>query len=79
MAVSIRYRKPAKGTVRAEFRLSAEQIDEVRKEPGPQAKVEPGFVVQIKSLHNEVMAEAGRTLNLITYWTSAILASKSPG
>src|ERR1700761_5534369 len=30
-AASIRYRKPGKGTVRAEFRLTDEQIEEVRE------------------------------------------------
>ena len=30
-AASIRYRKPGKGTVRAEFRLSDSQIDDIRE------------------------------------------------
>ncbi|MGD0987027.1 MAG: DUF4442 domain-containing protein [Candidatus Sulfotelmatobacter sp.] len=30
-AASIRYRKPGKGTVRAEFRLSESQIDDIRE------------------------------------------------
>jgi acyl-coenzyme A thioesterase PaaI-like protein len=63
-AASIRYRKPAKGTVRAEFRLSAEQIEEVRKAAETQTKVEPAFLVQIKDQGGEVVAEVERTLHV---------------
>jgi acyl-coenzyme A thioesterase PaaI-like protein len=63
-AASIRYRKPAKGTVRAEFRLSEVQIDEVRQAAETQAKVEPVFVVLILDGDGEVVAEAERTLHV---------------
>jgi len=63
-AASIRFRKPAKGTVRAEFRLTEEQIDEVRKAAETQAKVEPVFVVEIKNREGEVVAEVERTLHV---------------
>jgi acyl-coenzyme A thioesterase PaaI-like protein len=63
-AASIRFRKPAKGKVRAEFRLSAAQIDEVRQAAETQAKVEPVFVVQIKDRDGDVVAEAERTLHV---------------
>ena len=63
-AASIRFRKPAKGTVRAEFRLSEAQIDEVRLAAETQAKVEPVFVVQIIDSSGEVVAEAERTLHV---------------
>jgi hypothetical protein len=63
-AASIRYRKPARGTVRAEFRLSEEQIDEVRRAADTLAKVEPVFAVQIKDRDGEVVAEAERTLHV---------------
>lgn len=63
-AASIRFRKPAKGTVRAEFRLSQEQIEEARRGAENQAKFEPVFVVQIKDQGGEVVAEAERTLHI---------------
>ena len=63
-AASIRFRKPAKGTVRAEFRLTEEQIDGVRQAAEMQAKVEPVFVVQIIDGDGEVVAEAERTLHV---------------
>jgi len=63
-AASIRYRKPAMGVVRSEFRLSAEQIDEVRQAAEAKAKVEPMFLVQIKDRSDEVVAEVERTLHV---------------
>ena len=63
-AASIRFRKPAKGTVRAEFRLTEEQIDGVRLAAETQTKVEPVFVVQIIDRDGEVVAEAERTLHV---------------
>lgn len=63
-AASIRFRRPAKGTVRAEFRLTAEQIEEVRRAANSQAKVEPVFGVEIKDRSGEVVAVAERTLHV---------------
>jgi acyl-coenzyme A thioesterase PaaI-like protein len=63
-AGSIRYRRPGRGTVRAEFRLTEEQIEEVRRAAETQAKVEPVFVVQIKDASGEVVAEVSRTLHV---------------
>jgi acyl-coenzyme A thioesterase PaaI-like protein len=63
-AASIRYRRPAKGTVRAEFRLTQEQIDEVRRAADMQAKVEPVFAVEIKDQSGDVMAVVERTLHV---------------
>jgi len=63
-AGAIRYRRPAKGTVRAEFRLSEEQIDEVRRAAAVQAKVEPVFGVEIKDQSGDVVAVVERTLHV---------------
>jgi acyl-coenzyme A thioesterase PaaI-like protein len=63
-AASIRFRRPAKGTVRAEFRLTAEQIDEVRRTAESAAKVEPVFAVEIKDQSGEVMAVVERVLHV---------------
>jgi acyl-coenzyme A thioesterase PaaI-like protein len=63
-AGSIRFRRPAKGTVRAEFRLTGEQIDAVRRAAETEAKVEPVFAVQIKDGSGEVVAEVERTLHV---------------
>ena len=57
-AAAIRFRRPAKGTVRAEFRLTAEQIEEVRRAADTQEKVERVFAVEIKDRSGEVVAVA---------------------
>jgi len=45
-AATIRYRKPGGGTVRAEFRLSDGQIDDVREKLKTMSKYKPVFVVE---------------------------------
>ena len=61
---AFRFRRPGKGTVRAEFRLTAEQIDEVRRAADTQPKVEPVFTVEIKDESGDVVAIAERTLHV---------------
>jgi acyl-coenzyme A thioesterase PaaI-like protein len=63
-AAAIRFRRPAKGTVRAEFRLTAEQIEEVRAAADSQAKVEPVFAVEIKDQSGDVVAVVERTVHV---------------
>lgn len=63
-AGSIRYRKPAKGTVLAEFRLTQQQIDEVRLAAETQPKVEPVFTVHVKDSNGIVVCEVQRTLHV---------------
>src|SRR5271170_883820 len=47
-AASIRFRKPGKGKVKAEFRLSDAQLTEIRNKLTTQEKYEPTFLVQVK-------------------------------
>ena len=44
-AASIRFRKPGKGRVRAEFRLTDEQLEDIRSKLKTEAKYEPTFLV----------------------------------
>ncbi len=61
-AATIRFKKPGKGTVRAEFRLSEEQIEGVREKLKHQPKYEPTFLVEIKDAHGTVIAEVEKLL-----------------
>jgi len=61
-AATIRFKKPGKGTVRAEFRLSEQQIEDIREKLKHQGKVEPTFVVEIKDAHGTVIAEVEKLL-----------------
>jgi hypothetical protein len=63
-AASIRFRKPGKGRVRAEFRLSDEQLDDVRSKLLTQEKYEPTFVVQVKDETGDVVAEVQKVLHV---------------
>ena len=61
-AASIRYRKPGKGTVRAEFRLTDDQLDDIREKLKRLIKYEPVFKVDIKDEHGIVIAEVEKLL-----------------
>ncbi len=61
-AASIRFRKPGKGTVTAQFRLSQARIDEVRERLKTQEKFEPVYPVDVKDEAGEVVAEVQKTI-----------------
>lgn len=61
-AASIRFRKPGRGTVRAQFRLTPEQIDDIRRRLETEQKVEPVYVVEVKDEAGDVVAEVEKTL-----------------
>ena len=61
-AATIRFRRPGKGTVRAEFRLSEAQIEDVRAKVEAQKKYEPTFTVEVKDAAGEVVAEVEKLL-----------------
>jgi hypothetical protein len=61
-AATIRFKKPGKGTVRAEFRLSEKQIEDIREKLKSETKVEPTFLVEIKDAHGTVIAEVEKLL-----------------
>jgi len=63
-AASIRFRKPGKGKVKAEFRLSDAQLEEIRKRLTTQEKYEPTFLVEVKDETGEVVAEVRKVLHI---------------
>lgn len=63
-AASIRYRKPGLGTVRAEFRLGDDQIDDIREKLKTQPKYEPTFRVEVKDEQGIVIAEVEKLLHV---------------
>jgi acyl-coenzyme A thioesterase PaaI-like protein len=63
-AASIRFRKPGKGRVKAEFRLLEEQLDDIRTKLLTQEKYEPTFAVQVKDETGEVVAEVQKVLHI---------------
>jgi hypothetical protein len=63
-AASIRFRKPGKGKVRAEFRLTDAQLDDIREPLNTLPKYEPTFKVEVKDQAGEVVAEVEKVLHI---------------
>jgi acyl-coenzyme A thioesterase PaaI-like protein len=61
-AAAIRYKRPGRGTVRAEFRLSQEQIDEVRLALEESERYEPVFLIEVKDEAGNVVTEVHKTI-----------------
>jgi hypothetical protein len=63
-AASIRYRKPGRSTVRAEFRLTDAQLDDIRDKLKTLPKYEPTFTVEVKDEQGTVIAEVEKLLHV---------------
>ena len=63
-AATIRYRRPGKGTVRAEFRLTDAQLDDIREKLKTLPKYEPVFKVEVKDEQGTVIAEVEKVLHV---------------
>ena len=61
-SATIRYKKPGRGTVRAEFRLSDAQLDDIREKLKSLLKYEPVFTVAVKDETGEIVAEVDKLL-----------------
>jgi acyl-coenzyme A thioesterase PaaI-like protein len=63
-AASIRYRKPGKGTVLAQFRLTDDQLDDIRDKLKTLPKYEPVFQVEVTDETGEVVAVVEKLLHV---------------
>lgn len=61
-AADVRFKKPGKGKLTAEFNLTTEQIEDIRHKADTQWKVEPEFLVEIKDESGDVVAEVDKLL-----------------
>ena len=61
-AATIRFKKPGKGLVKAQFRLSAERVQEIRAQADTQGKIEPQFQVAVTDAEGNVIAEIDKLL-----------------
>jgi len=61
-AASIRYRKPGRGIVRVEFRLTDAQLEEIRKKANTLPKYEPMFNIEVKDEQGTVIAQVEKLL-----------------
>lgn len=63
-AATVRFLRPGRGTVHAEFRLGREQIDEIRRRADEEGKVEPRFAVEVVDGEGEVVARVEKLLHV---------------
>ncbi len=63
-SASIRFKKPGRGTVSASFRLSEEQIREIKQALDSQEKIERTFTVEVKDESGAVIAEVEKLLHV---------------
>jgi len=61
-SASIRFRRPGRGTVFARFRITDEQIAEIREALKTEEKIDREFSVDVKSGDGEVIAEVKKLL-----------------
>jgi len=63
-SASIRFRRPGKGKVRAELRITDAQLDDIREQLKTLPKWEPTFTVEVKNEAGEVVAEVEKVLHV---------------
>ncbi len=63
-SASIRFRRPGKGTVSASFRLTDEQIEEIKGALETQEKIERTFAVEVKDEAGTVIAQVEKLLHM---------------
>lgn len=63
-AASIRFRRPGKGTVHAEFHLPDEEVARVRRIVDAEGRMEPAYTIEVKNAAGEVVAEIEKTLSI---------------
>ncbi|MDD2669132.1 MULTISPECIES: DUF4442 domain-containing protein [Zoogloea] len=59
---SIDYKLPGRGTVRATFRITPEQVEEIRQATAGGGKYEPTFSVDVMNHQGEVVATVEKTI-----------------
>ena len=63
-SASIRFKKPGRGTVSASFRLSPEQVSEIKQALNSQEKIERAFTVEVKDESGSVIAVIEKLLHV---------------
>jgi hypothetical protein len=63
-SATIRFKKPGRGTVSASFRLSQEQISEIKQALNSQEKIERAFAVEVKDESGNVIAQVEKLLHI---------------
>lgn len=62
-SAAIRFRKPGRGTVYAKFRITDEQVADIRTELGMEEKIEREFPINVTDAQGEIIAEVKKLLH----------------
>jgi Domain of unknown function (DUF4442) len=71
-AASIRFRRPGRGRVRAEFRITEQQLADIRQQLQTTEKMEPIFTVDVTDDAGEVIAQVEKVIQVKRKPTAAI-------
>lgn len=63
-SATIDFKRPGRGTVKASFRITEEQLDEIRGSLESAEKAEPTFRVEIVDSTGDVVAKAAKVLHI---------------
>ena len=63
-SAAIRFRKPGTGTVKAQFRLSEEQVQEIREALKAEPKIDRSFSIEVKDESGAVIAEVQKVVQI---------------
>lgn len=63
-AATIRFRKPGRGTVRARFEISADEVERIRATAMADEKAEPRFVTLVLDEDDQVIAEVEKLVHV---------------
>jgi len=63
-SATIRFKRPGRGTVTASFRLSDQQIDEIKQALNAEKKIERVFTVEVKDESGTIIAEVEKLLHI---------------
>ena len=72
-AASIRFRKPGRGKVRAEFRITDEEIAAIKRDVHTQGRTEPTFVVKVQDEAGDTVAEVEKVLSIRVKRSEAVV------
>jgi acyl-coenzyme A thioesterase PaaI-like protein len=61
-AASIRFRKPGRGTVSAEFTVADERVAEIQREALENGRAEPVFTIEVTDAEGEVVASVEKVV-----------------
>lgn len=63
-SAAIRFRRPGRGTVRCEFRLTDAQLEQIRETLCAQEKLEPTFLVEVRDESGDVVALVEKVVHI---------------